>query len=134
MFGAWPAVGDDAVDALVAGDVLAKRRDGLVAHHQGVEGVDAALGHGSRVGGLAAVHDLELRHRDAGHAHQVDARGVHHQRRVDAVEGALARHQLLAAAVLLGGGAEHTDAPRQALAERGEGDARAPTPDVAIRL
>jgi hypothetical protein len=105
--------------------VLAQGRHGLVAHHHRVEGVDAALGHGGRVGGLPPVADLQLRHRDAGHAHQVDARRVHHQRGVDAVEGALSRHELLAAAVLLGGRAQHPHPAPQLVRHRRQGQPRA---------
>ena len=51
--------------------------------------------------------------------------GVHHQRGVDAVERAPPRHQLLAAAALLGGRAEHAHAPGQLAAERRERERRA---------
>jgi hypothetical protein len=46
---------------------------------------------------------------------------VHHQRGVDAVEGALSRHQLLAAAVLLGGGAQQAHPTRQVVRHRRQG-------------
>ena len=46
MFGLSPAVGEDAVDALVGADVLAQRGDVHVAEHRGVERV-AALAAGT---------------------------------------------------------------------------------------
>jgi hypothetical protein len=47
---------------------------------------------------------------------------MHHQRRIDAVERAGARHQLLAAAVLLRRRAEQPDARRKRGTELGQGE------------
>ena len=56
-------VGDDAVDAGVARDVLAQRVDAVEGLDHGVEGVDAVEGIGGRVGGLAVEGGP---HEDAG--------------------------------------------------------------------
>ena len=48
---------------------------------------------------------------------QVGAGGVHHHRRVDAVEGALLDHEDLAAAALLGRGAQDHDPPAELVGE-----------------
>ena len=55
--------------------------------------------------------------RDAWHADQIDPRRVHHQRRVDAFEGSVPRHQLLAAAALFGGRAKEAHLAGQMVAE-----------------
>jgi hypothetical protein len=105
--------------------VLAQRRHRLIADHQCIEGVDAAFGHGRRMGGPAVVHDVELRHGDARHVHQVHAGGVDHECGVHTLEGSLARHQLLAATVLLGGGAQQAHTPGQPVAQARQRQRRA---------
>ena len=118
-------MGDDAVDAVGAADVLAQQADPDLRDGQRVGAVDALLGPRRGVRGLAPVADLPVADRQAGHRLTLDRRGVHHHRRVDAVEGAALEHQDLAAAALLGRRAEHLHGQPEVVGERGEREAGA---------
>ena len=134
MFGFSPRLEEHAVDPLVGQDVLPQGGDVEVAEHGGVEGVATPVREGRGVGGLAGVGGDELLDGDHLHAGQVVAGRVHHQGGVDAVEGALAGHEDLAAAALLGRRAEHDAPGRRPRRPRAAAASPAPSPAVAMML
>lgn len=76
------------------------------------------------VGGLARVLDLQV-HDSSRHVVRVLLLArVQHHGRVDAVEDPLVQHEDLAAAVLLGGGAEDLHGEVQLVRDRGQADPR----------
>ena len=123
--GRLAALGDDAVDAFRVLDVLAQVGNALVGEQQPVEGVQAPVRHGGGVGCFAVIGGPHLGDADAGHGRQVDAGGMHHQRRIHTVERAGARHHFLAAALLLRRCAEKRDGAGQLILHVVQGERRA---------
>ena len=122
----------DAVDAVGLADVLAQQADRRLGHGERVGGVDAELGEGRRVRGLAVVVDVDVRRRRGTGMRSISVgAGCTIIAACDAVEHALVEHDDLAAAAFLGRGAEDLDGDaevvgqrreRQAGADRGGGD------------
>ncbi len=123
--GALAAVGDDPVHAVGRRHLLAVQRDALVGQVHRVERVAAHERLGRGVRGDAGERRAQLPAAEEDRLADVVGERVHHQRRVDAVEGALAGHQLLAAAALLGRRAHPHHAAGELLAHRGEREERA---------
>ena len=58
MLGFGAAIGEHAVDPLIAADVLAQRSHGVIAEYRCVKGVESFLGCGRSMGGTAVVVEL----------------------------------------------------------------------------
>ena len=101
---------DDAVDARVRADVVAKLRDRLVRRDERVERVHSLLREHRRVHGLTPVFHVDMGDAEHRHVHDVGRRRVRHHRHVDIVEAAGSRHDDLAAVELLRRRAEDDDA------------------------
>ena len=105
-----PASATIAGDPVVAGDLLAEQADGHLAEHGSVGGVHAQVRGRCCVGGLAGERRLVPAHGLGAGPGRVVGEPVldrmDHQSQPDAVERAPLQHQHLAAAVLLGRGAD----------------------------
>ena len=134
MFGARPPSVTMPWIRSVALNVLAQVRDGLVREQQSIERVDAAVRHRRGVRGTAVIIDADLGDTDARHRRQIDTGRVNHHRRIDALERAGARHQLLAAAFFFGRRSEQADRTAQTDRATAARPSVAPSAAVAIRL
>ena len=70
--------------------------------------------------GLALIFDMAVRHRERPGPGDVDRARMDHRRRVQAVESAAFEHLDLAAATLLGRGAQHVQGDAQVVGQGGE--------------
>ena len=135
------AVGDDAVDAGVGGDVLAQRVDPVEDLDDRVERVDAVEGIGGGVGRSPVERDPD---QHAGQrltapldrrADRLGGPGVRAQRGVDAGEDPRVGHDHLAADGFFGRRAEDVDAaPPPRCGSAAASPRPAPIPAMAIRL
>ncbi len=116
---------DDAVNAFGVADVLAQLRDRLIGRDHRIERVQPAIGHGGGMRRAAVIDRLHFADRDARHGDEIHVGGMDHHRRIDAFEGALARHQFLAAETFLRRRAEIAHAAGQAAVEFRQGQRRA---------
>ena len=108
------------------GQLLAQEADGHLCDRQGVLRIDPFPGRGRCVGLASAEVDVVVGHGEAGGRQALGRPGVHHHGGVDAGEGAAFEHEDLAAAALLGGGAEHADGEPELVGHGGQGQ---PGPD-----
>jgi hypothetical protein len=83
--------------------VLAQQPDGLVGENECVERAARRLGRQRRVRRVPDERDGHVREALSAHRLQIEARGMDHHRRVDAVPGTRFGEELLAAAAFLCG-------------------------------
>ena len=121
----FPAIGDHAVDAGGAADVLPERVDGVVGDDHRFERIDAALRLRRGVRLAPVVLDAQLGAGERPGDDAVARTGMRHDRGVEAVERALADHRNLAAVDLFGGRADDVHAALQIIDHGADAGARA---------
>ncbi len=117
-----PGLGDDPVQADVRTDVLAQRVDPREEQHRRVGGVDAQVRADRAVRGPARPGDPQRSGGEARVVDLVEVARVEHRHRVHPLEGAAVEHDDLAAAALLGRGAQDCDSAGRVGPLLGDGD------------